>query len=93
MSNPVFEFQAVQDLYNKATSQEFADLLVPNAIRNYILPFINAVTEDKSAYEEAITNWGPFCTIKKHLDTQKPDIEGLDLNTSMCTSLWFFIYH
>lgn len=93
MSSLVFEHQSVQDLYKKATSKEFANLVVPNAIRNYILPSINAVTENKSAYEETVTKWWQFSTVKKHLDTEKPQIENLDLNTSMCTSLWMYIYH
>jgi hypothetical protein len=93
MSSLVFEHQSVQDLYKKATSKEFANLVVPNAIRNYILPSINAVTENKSACQEALHKWGPFYTVMNHLQSQQPVIQGLDLNTSMCTSLWFFIYH
>jgi hypothetical protein len=93
MSSLVFVHEAAQALYNKANSNEFANLQVPNDMRDYIQPFINAVIENKLAYEETVTKWWQFSTVKKHLDTEKPQIENLDLNTSMCTSLWMYIYH
>jgi hypothetical protein len=93
MASLVFENTTVQELYNRAHSNEFAKLERANDMRDYVLPFIQAVITDKKAYEEAISKWFEFRTIKQQLETEIPSFKKLDLNTSMCTSLWFYIYH
>jgi hypothetical protein len=93
MTTLQFENKTVQDLYNFANSNEFAKLDIANEMRDHILPFIKAVVEDKSAYEEAVNKWEEFRTVKEHLETDKLTFNDLDKETSMCTSLWFYIYH
>jgi hypothetical protein len=93
MASLVFENTTVQELYNRAHSDEFAKLERANDMREFVLPFITAVVDDKQAYSEAISKWSEFRAVKDHLEKEQPTIQGLDLNTSMCTSLWFYIYH
>jgi hypothetical protein len=93
MANIVFENETAQALYNFANSNKFAKLELLNDMRDHALPFIKAVVEDQSAYEEANSKWQEFRTVKEHLENQKLTFEKLDIETSMCASLWFYIYH
>jgi hypothetical protein len=93
MTTLQFENKTAQALYNFANSNEFAKLELVNDMRDHALPFIKAVVEDQSAYEESVSKWQEFRTIKEHLDTQTVTFKKLDLETSMCASLWFYIYH
>jgi len=88
-----FENETAQALYNFANSNEFAKLELVNDMRDHALPFIKAVIENQPAYEESVSKWQEFRTIKEHLDTQTVTFKKLDLETSMCASLWFYIYH
>ena len=93
MTDIVFEHAAAQALYDNANSQAFADLLVPNEMRDFILPYVQSVIQDQEAYAEASSKWHEFRTVDEQLKTEKPMIVTLDLNTSICTSLWLYIYH
>ena len=93
MTTLQFENETAQALYNFANSNEFAKLELANDMRDHALPFIKAVVEDQSAYEEANSKWQEFRTVKEHVETQKLTFNNLDLETSMCASLWFYIYH
>ena len=93
MTTLQFENATAQALYNFANSNEFAKLTLAHEMRDHALPFIKAVVEDQSAYDEVTNKWQEFRTVKEHLETQKVTFNNLDLETSMCTSLWFYIYH
>lgn len=93
MTDIVFEHAAAKALYDNANSQAFADLLVPNEMRDFILPYVQSVIQDQTAYAEASSKWHEFRTVDEQLKTETPMIETLDLNTSICTSLWLYIYH
>jgi hypothetical protein len=93
MTTLQFENETAQALYNFANSNEFAKLERVDDMRDNVLPFIKAVVEDQSAYEESVSKWQEFRTIKEHVETQKLAFNDVDLETSMCASLWFYIYH
>jgi hypothetical protein len=93
MTSIVFENLAVQDLYNNTYSETFAKLENVDEIRDYILPYVQAVIQDPSAYSEATSTWEIFSNVAEQLKIETPVFEKLDLNTSVCISLWFFVYH
>ncbi len=93
MTSIVFENAAAQALYDNANSQAFADIHVPNDMRDFIWPYLQNVIQDQAAYSEVISKWHEFCTVDQQVKSETPTLENLDLNTSICTSLWLYIYH
>ena len=93
MTKIVFEHAAAQALYDNTTSQAFASLEKPNDMRDYLLPYVNAIIQDQAAYSEAVSKWHEFSAVDDQLKTNKPKLETLDMNTSICTSLWLYVHH
>ena len=93
MSSIVFEHATAQNLYDNANSHAFGCTTTTNGIRDFIIPYVKAVIQDKDAYSELLSKWSSFKTVDQHLKTERSSFEKLDFETSMCTSLWFYIYH
>jgi hypothetical protein len=62
-------------------------------MRDYILPYVKAVIEDSAAYSEGVNKWDIFSKVTEQLKTKEPVFENKDLETSVCMSLWFYVYH
>ncbi len=88
-----FNNTKVQKLYNLANSSPVAKLENTTDIKNALLPYINDVINDTEAYLEAREKWGAFYSVVKHVEKQENTYIRMDYDTSMCFSLYMYIYH
>jgi hypothetical protein len=88
----IFNNRLVQDLYNVVNSPQAARLRTTDEIRGAFLPYITPIINDLVAYAEA-TTWHPFSGVKHHIETGEKEFKKLDPLTSMCVSIYFYIYH
>ena len=92
MSNKVtFNNPIVKQLYEIANSNLVAELRTPESIEDILYPHIRAIIDDKLAYEEA-KKWSEFDSVVKHVENNNIIFEKLNFNTSMCFSLYMYIY-
>jgi hypothetical protein len=89
---PVFKNKLVQDLYDRAHSKQVAALKHTDTIKEALLPYITQVINDAVAYSEA-TTWSEFRGVSHQVETGEKEFEKMDPITSMCFSLWMYIYH
>ncbi len=83
----------VQTLYNLANSSPVAKLENTTDIKNVLLPYINDVINDTDAYLEAREKWNAFTSVINHVEKQEKTYIRMDYDTSMCISLYMYIYH
>ncbi len=83
----------VQTLYNLANSVPIAKLESTADIKNALLPYINDVINDSDAYLEAREKWTAFSSVVNHVEKQENTYVRMDYDTSMCFSLYMYIYH
>ena len=88
----IFRNKHVQDLHDLVNSYRVANLRTADDIRGALLPYITPIINDPVAYSEA-TSWSAFYGVKKQIETGKKEFKLLDPLTSMCVSLYFYIYH
>ena len=87
-----FKNTKVQTLYNVAHSGPVAQLKHTTDIKNALLPYINDVINDTDAYLEA-REWKEFYPVIEHVEHNINIYKLMDYETSMCFSLYMFIYH
>jgi hypothetical protein len=84
----------VQTLYNLANSYPVAKLVNTTDIKNALLPYINDVINNSEAYLEAREKWDAFnYSVVTHVEKQEITYVRMDYDTSMCFSLYMYIYH
>jgi hypothetical protein len=88
----VFQNEAVRELYDRAHSNICANLETATDIKNYLLPYVSAVATDPVAYEEAITH-NEFISIRSHTRDNVLGFKKMDMMTSLCFTIWMYIYH
>jgi hypothetical protein len=88
----VFNNKLVQDLYDVANSHQVARLRTTEEICYALLRYITPIINNPVAYAEA-TTWYAFSGVKKHIETGEKEFKLLDPLTSMCVSIYFYIYH
>ncbi len=88
-----FNNTKVQTLYNLANSSPVANLKNTTDIKNALLPYINDVINDTEAYLEAREKWDAFHSVVNHVEKQEITFTRMDYDTSMCFSLFMYIYH
>jgi hypothetical protein len=89
-----FKNTKVQKLYNLAHSRPVAQLKHTTDIKNALLPYINDVINDTDAYLEAREKWDMFnYSVVTHVEKQETTYIRMDNETSMCFSLYMYIYH
>ncbi len=82
----------LQRLHEVANSNLVANLKTPNDICDVIYPYVRAVIDDVNAYEESKTSYVYKC-ISSHIESNIPYYKLMDFNTSMCFTLYMYIYH
>ena len=89
-----FKNTKVQKLYNLAHSGPVSQLKHTTDIKNALLPYINDVINDTDAYLEAREKWDMFnYSVVTHVEKQETTYIRMDNETSMCFSLYMYIYH
>jgi hypothetical protein len=88
----IFKNKLVQDLYDVVNSHQVARLRNTDEIRSALLRYITPIINDPVAYSEA-TIWPAFYGVKHHIETGEKEFKKLDPLTSMCVSIYFYIYH
>lgn len=88
----IFKNRLVQDLYDVVNSPQCARLRTTEEICGALLPYITPIINDPIAYSEAVT-WPAFYGVKHHIETGEKEFKKLDPLTSMCVSIYFYIYH
>ncbi len=88
-----FNNTKVQTLYNVANSSPVAKLKNTADIKNALLPYINDVINDTGAYLEAREKWDAFIAVVNHVEKQEKTYIRMDYDTSICFSLYMYIYH
>ena len=91
-NNHIFENNRVQSLYNILYSEETRNLKTTTEIYNVLFPSIKSVLEDSNAYIEAKQS-NEFTCIFDHFEKEEQDFKLLNINESMCVSLWMGVYH
>ena len=87
-----FKNNILQLLHEVLNSKLVANLKTPTDICNVIYPYVRAVIDDSSAYEESKTSYIYKC-ISVHFESGIPEYKRMDLETSMCFTLYMYIYH
>jgi hypothetical protein len=88
----IFINQKVQTMYNLCYTEPVAKLNSTNEITNIFLPGIQLILDDPDAYSEAKT-WDDFSGVIDQNENKTKLFPAMDFNSSMCFSLWVYIYH
>ena len=88
----IFTNSFLQRLNEVANSQSVANLKTTSDIYNVLYPYVRAVIDNPDAYEESKTSSIYKC-ISEHHETKISTYERMDLNVSMCFTLYMYIYH
>jgi hypothetical protein len=87
-----FNNNILQLLHEVANSKLVANLKTANEIRDILYPYVREVINDSSAYEESKTSYIYKC-ISSHVESGIPEYKRMDFETSMCFTLYMYIYH
>ena len=82
----------LQRLHEIVNSSTVANLKTTSDIYNVLYPYVRAVIDNPAAYEESKTSSIYKC-ISQHIETKISTYERMDLNVSMCFTLYMYIYH
>jgi len=93
VNNMKFDNECVQTLYDKIHSYEVSQLKTTNEIHNALIADILNVINNKDGYKEACTKWQAFVSISEHIVYNQSTFKQMDFYTSMCFTLWMYIYH
>ena len=88
----IFSFNALKQLDEVIKSSTVANLKTANDIHDVIYPYVRAVIDDVDAYEESKTSYIYKC-ISLHIESGESVYNRMDLETSMCFTLYMYIYH
>ena len=92
MNSIKFNNDKVQKLYDISHSDTVANLKNPTDIKNILLSLINDIIFDTDAYLEA-RKWKNFNAVIQHIENDNNIFNRMDFDTSICFSLWMYIYH
>jgi hypothetical protein len=87
-----FSSNILTQLNDIINSPIVANLKTPNDIRDVVYPYVRAVIDYASAYEESKTSY-VYKYIGEHIESNMPHYKLMDLNTSMCFTLYMCVYH
>jgi hypothetical protein len=90
--NRIFINQKVQALYDLCYTEPIAKLNSTIEICNIFLPLVQLILDDPDAYNEAKT-WNDFYGVIEQNENKTKLYPAMDFNSSMCFSLWSYIYH
>jgi hypothetical protein len=87
-----FNNNILQRLHEVANSTVVANLKTATEICNILYPYVREVIDDPYAYEESKTS-PIYKSISKHVESGLPEFKRMNLDTSMCFTLYMNIYH
>jgi hypothetical protein len=87
-----FNNNILQLLHEVVTSRLVADLKTPTDICDVLYPYVRSVIDDENAYEESKKSYVYKC-ISNHVESGLPEYKRMDFETSMCFTLYMYIYH
>ncbi len=95
MESPILKFNnsKVQELYVLANSELVANLKNTNDIRELLFPLIQEIVNNPEAYTEAKDNWYAFKGVSNHYDLNLKEFKRMDFESSVCFSLYMYMYH
>lgn len=89
---PVFKSNILNSLYDLVHSQEIKNLSTTNEIYMALYKPIMAVIKNKVALEESY-NWVDFDSVLKHYYDHKHEYVNMNIDESMCFSLFMNVHH
>ncbi len=92
-TNLQFKNSKVQELYDLANSELVANLKNTNDIREALLPLIQEIVNNQEAYIEAKDKWYAFKGVSNHYDLNLKEFKQMDFESSVCFSLYMYMYH
>jgi hypothetical protein len=87
-----FKNRNLQYLHNMLNTPLVANLKNTDDIRNVLYPYVRWVINDPEAYEES-KHANIYRTISEHIETNQSVYVRMDLDTSMCFTLFMNTYH
>jgi hypothetical protein len=87
-----FNNNILQMLHEVANSKLVANLKSPTEICDVLYPYVRAVIDDPDAYEES-KKFPIYKCISEHVQSGLPEYKRMGLETSMCFTLYMYIYH
>jgi hypothetical protein len=88
----MFKNIILQRLDNVVNSSLISNLTKINDICDILYPYVSAVIDNVDAYEESKTS-NIYKCIGQHVEKCKPQFIKMNLNDSMCFSIYMNVYH
>jgi hypothetical protein len=86
-----FKNPILQKLHEVINTPLVANLKTTEEITLVLYPYVRDVINNDEAYDEAKTS-NIYINIYHHVESQEPLYKRMDLNTSMCFTLFMFTY-